>query len=167
MRPLAKISSFSCSLRKKWSNSRLAPPLTLGVGATSGKSYTQCTLLTFLPNFLGPPGNPAPATPDAQAGAPGIFNMYESDMKFIGDHISSELVQMALREANKYYRISEFAAARDIYVWMTLALENSTDPERKGYAHKAAVMLIQMSKGTYHCFLLNACTRLRSVHTYH
>ena len=105
-------------------------------------------VFTFIPNMVGAPGNPPPPTPAAQAGPPGVFNIYESDMKFIGDHISSELVQMALREANKYYRISEFEAARDIYVWMTLALENSTDPERKGYAHKAAVMLIQMSKGT-------------------
>ena len=68
-------------------------------------------------------------------------------MHFIGEHISSELTQMALREANKYYRNSEFVAARDIYVWINLALDNSTDPERKGYAHKAAVMLLQMSKG--------------------
>ena len=49
--------------------------------------------------------------------------------------------------ANKYYRNSEFVAARDIYVWINLALKNSTDLERKGYAHKAAVMLLQMSKG--------------------
>ena len=104
--------------------------------------------MTLFATILGTPGNPPPPTPAAQAGPPGVFNIYESDMKFIGDHISSELVQMALREANKYYRVSEFEAARDIYVWMTLALGNSTDPERKGYAHKAGVMLIQMSKGT-------------------
>ena len=68
-------------------------------------------------------------------------------MAVIGEHVSSELVQIAVREANKRYRNSDFTGVRDIYVWVNMAMKNTTNAAKKGYAHTAAVKLMQMSKG--------------------
>ena len=101
------------------------------------------------PFYIGASGNPASPTPHALQGQPGTLNIYHSNISLVGSHISIQLLQLSLRDANKLYRNSEFEAARDIYVFIHLSQENSSDAERRGFAHKAAVMLVQMAKGEY------------------
>nr|XP_002738503.1 PREDICTED: uncharacterized protein LOC100368084 [Saccoglossus kowalevskii] len=95
----------------------------------------------------GQTGKTAPPLKPAKKGPDGFATCRAIQMNEFSKYVSKELVQIAFREGNRYYKNGEFESARDVYIWVYLTSRESNDTENQLCASQSVVYLRQMAHG--------------------
>ncbi|XP_070567569.1 uncharacterized protein [Ptychodera flava] len=95
----------------------------------------------------GDSGAVAPPAAKAKKGPEGTAVIRSIDIQEFSKYISKEMVQVTLREGNKYYKNGEFSSARDVYLWVYYTGRYSSDLELQKYANQSLLYLRQIAHG--------------------